>query len=168
MVARITAANPAYAGRAERAGSLVTQADCLRTQLLLARTRDEAAYLAVVAAQALPRATSHEKAVRSSAIQGALALAASEPLGAAALACDALRLTSQALELENKHLASDLGCAAEFAAAALAASAYNVRVNHAYLRDLDTVRAQERRLAELEARAATDLAVIRQALGAAP
>lgn len=109
-----------------------------------------------------------EKAARSSAIQDALALAASEPLGAAGLAYDAMRLTSQALELENRHLASDLGCAAEFAAAALAASAYNVRVNHAYLRDLDTVRAQELQLAQLEARAATELAAIRQALRPAP
>ena len=168
MVARITAANPAYAGRAERAESLVVQSDRLRAQLLLARTRDEAAYLAVVAAQARPRATPLEKAARSSAIQDALALAASEPLGAAGLAYDAMRLTSQALELENRHLASDLGCAAEFAAAALAASAYNVRVNHAYLRDLDTVRAQELQLAQLEARAATELAAIRQALRPAP
>ena len=32
-------------------------------------------------------------------------------------------------------LASDVGCAAELASAALAACAYNVRVNHRYMHD---------------------------------
>ncbi|MBV8531736.1 MAG: cyclodeaminase/cyclohydrolase family protein, partial [Candidatus Eremiobacteraeota bacterium] len=53
-------------------------------------------------------------------------------------------------------LASDAGCAAEFAAAAIAACAYNVRINHRYMHDGATVAAQEGRLERYE-RDATEI-----------
>jgi formiminotetrahydrofolate cyclodeaminase len=150
MVARITAANPKYAERAGTARDLAQRADALRSALLAARAEDEEAYGRVVTASGLPRTTEQAKAERTTSLQAALAGAASAPLQAAGLARDVLRLSEAALGLENPHLASDVGCAASFAAAALEASAYNVRVNHRYLRDPALVERQERSLRELE------------------
>ncbi len=135
-----------------------------RRELLAARTADERAYAGVVAAQALPRSTPAEKAARTARIQAALADAAAEPLAAAKLALATLRLANDAAHLENEHLASDVGCAAEFAAAALAASAYNVRVNHRYLHDAELVARQAGELNRIETAAHDLRAKVRAAL----
>lgn len=150
MVARITRKNVSYAAKAPLCDALATRADALRGELLAARLDDEAAFGAVVAAMARPKATEAEKAERTAAVQGALAGAAAAPLHAAALALRALKLANEAGALGNAHLESDVACAATFARAALAAAAANVRVNHAYLRDAALVRAQEDALRELE------------------
>jgi hypothetical protein len=83
----------------------------------------------VVAAQALPRSTEAEKAERAARLEAALLAASDAPLETARHALEVLRESRRALALGNRHLASDLGCAAELAAAALAAAAYNVRAN---------------------------------------
>lgn len=164
MVARITAAKPAFAERIAECDEIARDADRVRGALLEARRRDERAYDAVIAAQAKPRSSPEEKAARTEAVQAALLHAAAEPLRAAALTCEALDLSARALALDNRVLASDVGCAAEFAAAALAACAYNVRTNHAYMKDETAVRDQERRLRELEERGARTAGIIRTAL----
>jgi formiminotetrahydrofolate cyclodeaminase len=164
MVARITRDNPKYRERAARADELAAAAESLRGALEAARQTDEEAYGRVVAAMALPRMTPEEKAARAGALQAALAAAASAPLRAAGLARDVLRLTDNALGLENPHLTSDLGCAAAFAAAAVQASAYNVRTNHRYLRDLALIAEQENALDAIERESATFARRIRRAL----
>lgn len=150
MVARITAANPSYAARSAEANAIANEADALRLQLLEARARDERAYAAVVAAMALPKVSPQEKAERTARLQVALAGAAAEPLRAAELALGVLALASRAAALENRHLESDVTCARVFARAAIAASAANVRVNHAYLEDAALVQAQEQALQAIE------------------
>ncbi len=151
MVARITLGNPRRAERHDLAQALIAEADELRGRLETARVADEAAYGAVVAAGALPKATPEEKAARTERLQTALASAAQAPLETAQLALNVLWLADRGLGLDNAHLASDLGCAAEFAAAGLYAAAYNVRANHAYLRDEQTLTTQAERLRELDA-----------------
>ena len=151
MVARITLGNPKRADRHELAAALVSEGDALRERLEAARGADEAAYGAVVAAGALPKATPEDKAARTERVQTALGAAAEAPLETARLALAVLWLADRALGLGNPHLVSDLGCAAEFAAAGLLAAAYNVRANHAYLRDQDLLRTQEATLSELAA-----------------
>jgi formiminotetrahydrofolate cyclodeaminase len=150
MVGRISARNPKYAEQKGLAAELVARADELRAELAHARQRDENAFEAVMAARALPRHDAAASAQRERALLAALDAAAAEPLHAAALALELLRLTMRSLEIPNRNLASDVGCAAEFAYAALVADAYNVRVNHRFMRDLDAIAAQERRLRELE------------------
>lgn len=167
MVARICAANPKYAARAELARRLTAEGDRLVTALAVARERDERAFAAVVAAQAMPKATAPEKAARASALQAALLDAAREPLAAAGLARAALHAAAGLLEIGNPHLASDVGCAAEFAFAALAAYAYNVRVNHRYLKDEGQIAQQRRALEACESGAGDELASVRAAVGAA-
>jgi len=150
MVARITLENPKFSSVANEASSLAHEADALRRNLLEARLEDEAAYGAVVAAMALPRANPAERAQRTAVLQTALGGAAAVPLHAAGLAVSALRLASRASALENENLQSDVVCAAAFARAALEAGAANVRVNHRYMKDAATIVAQEAALRELE------------------
>lgn len=154
MVARITRRNARYAAKSSLAEDLIERADAVRAQALVARERDEAAYARVVEATTLPKTTVPQKAARTVAVQAALADAAQAPLEAAQLAARVAALAVRALELENAPLASDLGCAAEFAAAALAASAYNVRVNHKYMKDAAAIRRGEVTLAGYEAEVA--------------
>lgn len=150
MVARISGANPKHAQYSELAAELVARADELRVELAQARRRDENAFEEVIAAQALPKRDDAESQARRDALQTALTRAAAEPLRAASLALEVLRLTFRLLEIPNRDLVSDVGCAAEFANAAILACAYNVRVNHRLMRDRDAVAAGEQRLRAID------------------
>ncbi len=167
MVARICLGNPKYADAAPLAATLAGEADGLRAALLESRERDEAAYARVVTAQALPKSTEAERAARAEALAGALAAAAAEPLRAAGLALETLRRAERLLAIPNRHLASDVGCAAEFAAAALGASAYNVRVNDRLMRDPATAAAHAAALDAAERESAALLGRVRAAVAAA-
>ena len=150
MVARITGKNPAFERHAGLATSIAERAAALRAALVTARGEDEAAYTRVVDAMALPKQTADEKTARTEALQRALAGAAAVPLHAASLAVRALDLSNDVAALGNAHLVSDVTCAAAFARAALEASAANVRINHAFLRDTELVASQEATLRDLE------------------
>jgi formiminotetrahydrofolate cyclodeaminase len=76
-------------------------------------------------------------------------------------------LADSALDLNNPNLVSDIGCAAEFAAAALAACAYNVRINHKFMRDTPAIEAQHNALERYERDAHALLTRIRRAVNAA-
>ena len=152
MVARICAASAKYAQVHDLAERLVAEADYLRLRMLEGRVLDESAYESVVAARG-------DKAK----MQQALAHAAAVPLAGAEQALSALRLAGEALELRNANLVSDLGCAAEFAFAALAACAYNVRINHKYMKDASLIASQEQTLQRNEREATALLAAIRGA-----
>ena len=161
MVARIDAENPRYAEHREAAVRITAAADALRSELLAAGDRDERAFSRVVAAQGLPRETPAEKEARARALESALKEAAEVPLRACERCTDVLRLAAQLAKIPNKSLASDVGCAAEFGAAAVAACAYNVRVNHLYMKDPKAIDAQTKMLARYEDEAPALLAAIR-------
>lgn len=164
MVARITAGAERFAAAKAQAQTLAAAADAARAALLEARAADERAYQAVVVALALPRVGDNERAVRAERLQSVLANAAAEPLRIAQLAADVVGLAEDALALDNRNLASDLGCAAAFAEAAVAAAALNVRVNHAYLRDDDLRAHQQAALATLERETSRRVAHVRAAV----
>jgi methenyltetrahydrofolate cyclohydrolase len=155
MVARISLTSAKLAPVHAEAAAIAADADGLRRRFVELRPVDEAAFQAVVAAQALPRATGAEKAVRRDALQAALAGAAEAPLEAAQLASDAFALTARTADLHNANLMSDVDCALRFARAAFDASAANVEVNHRYITAEATVRRQRERLEKL-ARAARE------------
>ena len=167
MVARICAENPRYAAHRELATRLVAASDRLRRDLTLARERDEKAFARVMSAQGLPREAPGEADARARALEAALHDAAEAPLRACELVIDVMRLAAQALQIPNKSLASDLGCAAEFASSALAACSYNVRVNHRYMHDTRAIGEQAKMLARYENEAGAILAGVRQAVNAA-
>jgi methenyltetrahydrofolate cyclohydrolase len=149
MAARISADNPKYAAYRETALRIATESDAVRTSLALARDRDERAFAAVVAAR------------DARARETALHAAAEAPLDAGKDCTQVLRLAAGALAVPNRNLASDIGCAAEFGYAALAACAYNVRINHRYMRDAATIERQAARLTQYERQATELLATVR-------
>jgi formiminotetrahydrofolate cyclodeaminase len=150
MVARITLEAPRREAYHPAARQIIEQADALRGAFRAAGERDEAAFSAVGEAQRLPRATAEEQQRRAAALEAALSRAAQEPLAAAGLARDLLGLCQAAVGLEHRGLASDVGCAAEFAMASLRACAYNVRVNHRFMKDTATIDRQAAALAAIE------------------
>lgn len=160
LTAAIAAALVAMVGRIRNTPieGLVPSADRLRGELHEARRRDEDAYAAVVAAQALPKGNDAEKSARRHALDAALFAAAEAPLHTAALALDVLKLVDRLLDLPMGALVSDAACAAEFAFAALTACGYNVRINHRYMRDDAAVRAQAAKVVLYEGEASRILA----------
>jgi formiminotetrahydrofolate cyclodeaminase len=151
MAARITAASPKHAQRREQSLAIAQKADEVRCKLLAARERDEVAFSAFMNARGEDR-------------QSALREAAQAPLDAMALALDVQRIALEALSLGNPHLESDLGCAGEFASAALAALSYNVRVNHRAMRDADTINEQTAKMEAYERESARLAAELRERL----
>ncbi len=152
LTGAIAAALVAMVGRILRTPieDFVSRADSLRGELDEARRRDEEAYAAVVAAQAMPKRDEAERSARRRALEAALGAAARAPLHSAKLALDVLVLIDRLLDAPMGALVSDVGCAAEFASAALAASGYNVRVNHRYMHDEATIRDQAALLVRYE------------------
>jgi len=167
LVGALGAALAAMVARIGAPGTLAREADDLRAQLIEARFRDETAFRAVVAAQALPKANDTEKAVRRDALETALNDAAEAPLHAASLALAVLELSERVFDASTAALVSDAGCAAEFANAAVLACAYNVRINHRYMKDAAAIARQSDALRAIEEQAATTLARVRVRLAAA-
>jgi len=165
MVARIARRNPKNAASTEALDAIVERADSLRAEIAGARLRDEEAFAAVVAAQALPKDTETAKAQRRQALDDALARAAEEPLRATALSLEVLELLEKLLEFPIQALRSDVGSAAEFASAALASCAYNVRINHRFMHDSEVVALQEQALQEREVTAREALTRVRAQVG---
>lgn len=151
MVARITCESPRPVAAGGEAREIVASADAARAGFRAAGPDDEAAYAAVVAAQALPRATAAEKAERTARLQAALAAAAEAPLRIAEASARTMEIAARAAALDNRNLMSDVDCAVRFLRAAFEAAAANVRVNHAYLRDAALIATQSRRLADAAA-----------------
>lgn len=164
MVAHIGLGNPKYAAQHDIAGRLASAAEAIVRELALARERDEQAFAHVVEAQGLPQETDAQKASRSRALEAALLHAAEEPLKAAALALDVIHLSKQLLQIPNKNLVSDVGCAAEFGFAALVACGYNVRINHKFMRDETAIAKQAKLLNRYEQEGAQVLADVRHAV----
>jgi formiminotetrahydrofolate cyclodeaminase len=140
MVARICE-KPDLAGRA----------DALRARALEQSHRDERAFARVMQTRGDER-------------QAALTQAAEVPLEGMRIALDALHLSANALALGNANLVSDAGCAAEFARAGLLGCAYNVRINHRFMRDEATVAAQRAALEGYEREASGLIAALRKAV----
>lgn len=166
MVARITLGSPKLAAVHDEAAAIVTDADALRGEFVALRPVDEAAFGAVVSAQALPRADEAQKALRRAALQAALTAAAEAPLEAARLATAAFDLAARTAALRNANLMSDVDCAVRFARAAFDASVANVEVNHAYITDPGIVARQRERLATFERSARACEAEVLAAIGA--
>ncbi len=135
-------------------GDLAAKADALRTRALEQSRLDERAFERVMATRGEER-------------QAALTEAAEVPLEGMRIALDALHLSANALALGNANLVSDAGCAAEFAHAGLLACAYNVRINHRFMRDIATVTSQRAVLERYEREATSLTASLRKAVNEA-
>ncbi len=101
-------------------------------------------------------------------MQSALAAAAETPLEGAHAALQALHLTADGFELNNANLVSDLGCAVEFGNAALAACAYNVRINHKFMKDAALISTQRATLEGVEREGTALATALRAKVGLSP
>jgi len=153
MVARFTVGRPKYAAAEAQMAAALEEAEAARARLLELMVADERAYLAYDAARRLPRTTDDERRARAQAMQEALRGAAAPPLAMAGACRRVLELAGIAAEHGNPALASDAGVAALLAEAALQASAINVRVNLAQIRDAAFVSQTEAELYRLLERA---------------
>ncbi len=133
---------------------LAARADALRAQALRQSRIDESAFERVMATRGEER-------------QAALREAAEAPLAGMRIALEALHLSADALALGNANLVSDAGCAAEFAHAGLQGCAYNVRINHRFMRDEATVTSQRAILERYEREAMELTAAVRKGVNAA-
>jgi formiminotetrahydrofolate cyclodeaminase len=135
MVCNFTVGRKRYQAVDAEMRALLSRAEAIRGELLDLVDADADAYQRVVDAQALPKETSEQAAVREERVQQALAEAVRVPLRAAVLAADALALCEPVAERGNQRLISDAGVGALLAEAALQSAALNVRVNLGELRD---------------------------------
>ena len=143
MVARYSD-GPRYDAHRERITHGVTAADALRQRSLALAADDEAAFSAVAAAYALPRATPEEQQARRAAIGAALAGAAEPPIAVVGAARDVVELAADLVPVANRNLVADLAAAAEAARAGATTARVNIEVN---LGGIDDAAARERCLA---------------------
>lgn len=149
MVGRFSAGHGDDEGVNARIETVRAQMATARTILLKLSLQDEAAFGAYGSAAALPRSTPDERANRKTALQEALVGAASVPLRTAE-ACHALKDAVGFLVDHGKpHLQSDAEIARILIDAAIRASAVNVRVNTAMIKDRAIAEELDRRIDQL-------------------
>ena len=138
MVAQFTVGRAAYASSENEMRAVTLQAEGLRSELLLLVDEDERGFLSVTAAYGLPKTTEGEEVERARAIQEALHLAMRAPLAMMERCCRVLDLALLVAQRGNRRLASDAGCSALLAEAAVRAAGLNVLANITLMRDKGT------------------------------
>lgn len=135
MVCNLTIGKPAFADYEKQVTAIRDEARGLRLAGLAQADADVTAFRELMATFRLPRQTSEDQAARSAAIQAATLRAASVPLEIAATGAEVARLAAQLPGRSNPNVLSDVGVAAECAAAAIEAAALNVEINIGSLAD---------------------------------
>ena len=152
MVASFTVGRPKYAEVEREVKQLLAESEQLRRRLQELVAADMEAYAHVSAAYGLPRQTEAEKEARTAAIQQALRTALAVPLEATGLCEQTLELADKLRGKGNRNLLSDVGCAVQFAQAALECAALNVEINLRGLKDESFVKDTRARLEAMIAR----------------
>ena len=170
MVGRLTTGRAKYRDVEPVVQRLLALLAERREELVGLIDEDAAAYQQVAAAYGMPRAADEERAAREAAIQGALGAAMDPPRRIALAAAEVLRAAGEIAEIGNPGVASDAGCAAILAEAAVRCAGLNVLANVVLLRDGQAGAAarEEMALLEADARPLLDrtLAVVRARMGA--
>ncbi len=129
MVWQVTAgAKEAFAGD-------VAALNATREELLALATADGDAFLQVMAAYRLPKATPAEAQERTAAVQAALRGAAEVPLKVMRILAGLFEAADQTVAAAKPAVISDAAIAVLLLSAALKAAAYNVRINLKYIKD---------------------------------
>lgn len=148
MVCNLTVGKKGHEAAEAPMRELLARSESLRGRLAGMVAEDIAAFDSLMAAYRLPKATDHERAARSAAIQQALRAATEAPLACARACAEVVRLTATAVAHGNVNVISDVGVGVVAAWAALRSAALNVYINAPQIKDRDyTTRA----LAELDA-----------------
>ncbi len=155
MVGQLTVGRPRYQEVEPRVRALLKLLDQSRAELLRLVDEDATAYGQVSAAYGLPRATDEERAARDDAVQHALWVALQPPRRIAEVALDVLRAAGEMGVIGNQSLASDAGCAAILAEAAVRCAHLNVLANIVLMRDQQSGDAERAAIAAREGEART-------------
>jgi glutamate formiminotransferase/formiminotetrahydrofolate cyclodeaminase len=131
MVSRLTLGGKAYAGVEPRIREILAEVEQARTAQRAFVEADAAAYVAVMAAYRIPKATPD----RVTMIDNALLEAARVPLAVARGAARLIVLAGEVGAIGNKKTLSDARTAEYLARAALGGALENVRINLASLSD---------------------------------
>jgi methenyltetrahydrofolate cyclohydrolase len=148
MVANLTIGKKNYEAVWEDLGAVNAKAEALRAELTGAIEEDVVAFISVMNAYGLPRATDDEKAKRTTAIQAALKDATLAPLRAVKACFEVMRLSAAVAEKGNLNVISDAGVAVLSANAGLRSAALNVFINAKAIKDRDFA---EKQIAEVNA-----------------
>jgi formiminotetrahydrofolate cyclodeaminase len=140
MVARLTRGREKYADFEATAIEVEAAAEAARGELLELADLDARAYLALVAARRMARASETDREARRESVERAAARAVGAPLRIARLASTVTALAARLAGSSNPNAASDVGAATHLAAAAARGAALNVRINVPALRDDDPLR----------------------------
>lgn len=140
MVARLTIGRKEFSEVEARMQTLAADLDARRAALAADVSRDAEAYQRVMDAFELPR-DERELQSRQEATKAAMIVAGQIPLGVARTALQVLNLLEALARDANPNAVTDAGVGAHMARAAIEASALNVLVNGAALRDSETAEA---------------------------
>ena len=125
MAGNLTLGRKKYAEAEPEIRALVERAEAYREELMRLVDRDAEAFAPLAAAWAVPR----DEPERPAILLAATRQACTAPLAMMESCCGVIRLLERMLQIGNRALLSDVGCAALFCRSALEAAAMNVFVN---------------------------------------
>lgn len=135
MVINFTLGNKKYAAVEAVMQGYLEQSETLRHALLALADQDVAAFNAVAACYAMPKATDNEKTIRTAALQTALKRAAQTPFTTAERCLEVMRLVEPVGRQGNTNVVSDAATALYLAQAALQSALVNVNINLKFIKD---------------------------------
>ncbi|MFD1213124.1 cyclodeaminase/cyclohydrolase family protein [Arthrobacter sp. GCM10027362] len=134
MVARYTT-GAKYADHAEDVERIIAGADVLIPAAVRTANADEEAFAAVIKAYGLPADSEDNRALRTRAIQDALAQATEPPRNLINLAGQIIDLGHELADFGNANVISDVAAAAEAARAAIATAMITLEINIKAIKD---------------------------------
>jgi methenyltetrahydrofolate cyclohydrolase len=149
MVCRLTIGKPQFAEVEQDLQSVLAQAENLRTELTKLIQADIDVFNRLMSKYALPKETDTEKAARSQAIQEVLKTAIEVPMQCVNCCVEIIKLSKIAAEKGSPSVVSDAGAGVVAACAALKASALNVHINVASIKDRQYAETKSAELAKL-------------------
>jgi len=169
MVGRRTVGREPYREAWPEAEKALAESQKLEARFRSLVDEDAQAYLAVVAARALPRETPAQKETRKAAIQEAAVRAAAAPLATLEGLRECVGIVGVLVEKGNTSCRTDAGSAGALCRAGALAASYNVRVNLPSITDQSlraslSARAREA-LAETQAAASRIARLLEDTLG---
>jgi formiminotetrahydrofolate cyclodeaminase len=135
MVCRLTLGKEAYAGVQQEIEGLLRQTEKLRLRFQQLMQEDIEAYGRLSASYELPRETSEERAMRSTAIQERLVEAALVPLEVTECAAELVQCCQRIAEIGNATVLSDIVMGAILASSAGEGAALMLRINLRAMKD---------------------------------
>ncbi|NKX56795.1 cyclodeaminase/cyclohydrolase family protein [Arthrobacter mobilis] len=136
MVARYTT-GAKYADHAEDVERIIAGADAVIPVAVRTANADEEAFAAVIKAYGLPADSEDNRALRTRAIQDALAQATEPPRDLINLAGQIIDLGHELAEFGNANVISDVAAASEAARAAIATAMITLEINIKAIKDAE-------------------------------